>query len=472
VDAADGKPNSARLGIADTRWDPVPSSPDSFDVVFASDPAFPVADVTCQVEPAGQLIREPRAWFRKRTPAYRPLFPHVSVSGRSVIPFWVTPRGRTVIGWLGESRRRLLVGLNVVEELIRYTQGDPGKLASSADRTLWGYGNERSTFLYEDHIVPGFELVPWADQLGYAIAHLIAAGSGLPLLCPLPNGKAGGILVTGDDDQAFLEKYDEQLRLLDGFPITYLLLPTTGQTAKTLTKLPKSVELGVHIDALACPERYDTVCNEQTAAIRALTGKPIRTVRNHGHLNRDYWGHLPAWEQARLSLDLNNRGLDGTCPTGSYLPFQVRRGDGSWSSHMSLFSTFSDSMLYLQKWPQKKQIRCIRGLAGQIERSFPGVMVFNFHPQNVSDGYEVHRAVMEIGRRRDWVALGAESYAAWLLATATLRMTVRSGCVALEAPDNIHQLAVYWPSLPGSPKQLLSKWDGVIELRPPSQIVV
>jgi hypothetical protein len=351
-----------------------------------------------------------------------------------------------------------------VEELIRYTQGDPGKVTSSVDRTLWGYGNERSAFLYEDHIVPGFELVPWADRLGYKISSLLAAGSGLPLFSPLPEGAVGGVLLTGDDDQAFLEKYDEQLRLLGGFPITYMLLPNTRHSTETLAKMPANVEFGVHIDALADPDRYDIICQHQTAAVRALIAKAVSTVRNHGHLSRGYWGHLGAWEQADLLLDMNNRGRDGTCPTGSYLPFRVRRQDGSWSTHLSLFSTFSDSMLYLQKWPEQLQIRCIAGLAYQIERSFPGVMVFNFHPQNVSDGYKVHKAVTELGRRRGWIALGGESYTRWLLAVESVRMTVQSGRLAFEARDLVDRLALRWPSLRGSTTQLLPKWQGRMEL--------
>ena len=108
-----------------------------------------------------------------------------------------------------------------------------------------------------------------------------------------------------------------------------------------------------------------------------------------------------AWERNGLTLDFNIRGLDGTCPTGSYLPFRVRRPDRSWSDHWSLFSTFSDSMLFMQKWPEAKQIDCISALAGRIESTSPGVIVANFHPQNVDSIPNVHRAVMELGRRAE-----------------------------------------------------------------------
>jgi hypothetical protein len=370
------------------------------------------------------------------------------------------------LGWWTVGRRRhLLVGLNVVEELVRYTQGDPDKVRTYADKSLWKTGgHERSTYLYDDNIVPGYELTPWADRLGFMLVQLIAAGSGLPLFSPLPKGARGGVLLTGDDDTALLKKYDEQLKLIDGFPITYLLLPGTNHNAETLARLPANVELGVHIDALEQPDRYDAVCRAQTKAVRALAGRSATTVRNHGHLNSGYWGHLAAWEECGLAFDLNNRGLDGTCPTGSYLPFQVRRPDGSWSNHFSLFSTFSDSMLYMQRWSEDEQIRCIVKLADQIDSTLPGVLVFNCHPENVSDGYLVHRAIMDIGRRRGWIALGAESYADWLQTLSNVRLFCQSGRLKLQSSSTVENLALSWPSLGITRTDVLPRWQGEIEL--------
>jgi hypothetical protein len=181
-------------------------------------------------------------------------------------------------------------------------------------------------------------------------------------------------------------------------------------------------------------------------------------------LNSGYWGHLAAWEKSGILFDLNVRGLDGTCPTGSYLPFEVRRPDGSWSPHISLFSTFSDSMLYLQKWSERDQICCITGLADRLECADPGVIVLNFHPQNVSDVSAVHRAVMALGRRPGWVALGAESYLDWLLTVRSLRLVDQGDRIELHAPVAVARVALSWTVAGEERVEMLPNWTGVLEV--------
>jgi len=383
-----------------------------------------------------------------------------SFSGPGLTPVWVTDRGRAVIAWWENRRHRyLLVGVDLVGELVRYTQGDPRKVATVKDKTMWGYGHERPMYLFEDHVVAASELTPWADELGWVIARTYAEAAELPLIAPLPGGARGAVILTGDDDQAELAKYERQQRLLDGFPITYLLLPFTRHTAATLAALPETVEFGVHVDALERPGEYAAICAEQAAQVRALTGSPCRTVRNHGHLNDGYWGHVAAWEQTRLMLDFNIRGVDGTCPTGSYLPFRVQRSDGSWSDHWSLFSTFSDGMYFQQKWSEAKQIECIEGLADQIERSMPGIIVANFHPQNVDSIPHVHQALMTVARRPGWIALGAESFADWLERRDRIKLHRSARGLELTSNDWVRDIAIVWPSALDA-LQRLPAWSG------------
>ena len=474
-----------RLSILNPAWGDVLPSGDAAAAIFVDGARRAPPGLISRAELAGQLLLQPARLFRSAAPIYRALFPHVSFSGPGLTPIWTTPSGATVIGWWTVGgQRHLVVGLDVVEELVRYTQGDPSKVATCMDKTMWKHSGlpaalapERSTYLYDDHVLPGYELTPWADNLGYCLASLLAIASGLPLFGSLPGGARGGILLTGDDDTAQLEKYDEQLRLINEFPITYFLLPWTNHTAETLARLPKTVELGVHVDALEQPKDYGVRCREQTAAVTALTGRHIRTVRNHGHLNDGYWGHLSAWEECGLTLDLNTRAIDGNCPTGSYLPFRVRRADGTWSMHFSLFSTFSNSMYYIQKWPPDTQIQNISAVADRIERSDPGVVVLNFHPQNISDTRDIHKAVIEIGRRPGWIALGADSFVHWLTKTSQVRLHVTSTKLLLRSVDRVENLAVIWPPAGNENKTILPSWENKtilpswvdeIELRPPS----
>lgn len=416
-------------------------------VVVADEAAARANGVECRRESAGNVLYDIRRFrFLKPRRQYRALFSHLSFEGTGLTPIWTTADGRTVIGWLDrDGRRRLIVGLDVVEEVVRYTQGDPEKVNTAVDKTLWGVGHERPAYLFEDHIVPGAEMVPWADNLGFLIARCASQAAGMPLIATLPKGARGAVLLTGDDDQAELQKYAKQLQILNGFPITYLMLPHTRHTRETLDALPSTVELGVHVDALDHPEEYDRICSEQTTAVRELSGRVPRTVRNHGHLNRGYWTQLQAWEQNGLLLDFQIRGLDGTCPTGSYVPYRVRRPDGSWSRHWSLFSTFSDSMLALQHWPERHQTKVITALARQIENTTPGIIVANFHPQNVDDIPKVHRGFMSVGRRRGWTALGGDTLAQWLAAVDGVTMTRSRNGVRLSSTADVSDLALNWP---------------------------
>ena len=354
--------------------------------------------------------------------------PYVSFAGNDIEPIWVTAEDRTVIGWWRhEGRRDLLVGLDVVGEIVRYTQGDPKQVKVAENRSMWGFGHERPVYLYKDNVHPDYELEPWADRLGFLLAETLGRWLDVPLLSPLPEGAKGAVMLTGDDDEAYLEKYDEQLRHVGDFPMTYFMLPQTRHTPQTLAKFPKNVELGLHVDALDHPDQYDDACRKQLAAVFELTGKTPRTIRNHGHLSREYCGHLGAWEECGLDLDLNIPGMCGVVRTGSLLPFRILRPDGRWSPHYSLLSGYADAMTIHLKWSGRKQQRRIRRQARRVEQLHPGVLVFNMHPQKVSDNLRSLRTIMQLGRRPGWVALGADSYLSWLKAIEKIRLKVQAG---------------------------------------------
>jgi hypothetical protein len=121
-------------------------------------------------------------------------------------------------------------------------------------------------------------------------------------------------------------------------------------------------------------------------------------------------------------------------------------------------------MHFVQKWSQRTQVQCITGLANQIQRSQPGIIVCNFHPQNVAEVRDVHKAVIEIGRRPGWAALGAESYAAWLATLTQVRIHYASNKVLLRSGERVDDLAFTWPSAGIKTKKIVPGWDGEIEL--------
>jgi hypothetical protein len=405
------------------------------------------------VEPAHQLYYSRsgssilRYFLRRRPPIYHALLPHLSFAGDGLRPVWVNSAGRAVIAWHPfNGRKKLLIGLNVVDEMIRHRQGNPENVLKKRERSAWGYDNERSLYLFEEQLLSDYRTIPWADNLGFLLARMFSTMSGLPLFEPLPYGAKGAVILTGDDDQAALSDYAEQLSVIGHIPVTYFLHPLTHHTATTIKNLPPNVELGLHPDALDQPEAYDEVCLEQAEKIEDLARRPLRLVRNHGFLNRGYLGHLEVWEKLGLRLDVNYPGVDGTALNGSFLPTRVLCPDGTWSDHYSLLTAFGDGMIYALKLSQRQAKSRIMKLARQIETTSPGVLVFNFHPANIADTRELHQTVLILARRSGWIALGLESYLSWLEMMESLQIEVLGpGRLRLTTVNRLDGLVLKYP---------------------------
>jgi hypothetical protein len=466
LDAAQGT-HSVCGTVSLTAWQVPAAGQEPAPTILLAAPgkALPWTGIEVLVEPGRQLLwtSAPRPWFKRRRPVFHALLPHVSFAGPGIRPIWVTSEGRAVLAWReGNDGRALLIGIPVVEEMVRHNQGDPSAVEGHGEKGRWGFPHERPNYLYEGQLHESYRTLPWADFLGFTLAELLAEMTELPLVEPLPHGAWGAVLLTGDDDEAYLEKYQHQLRCLGDFPITYFLLPRTRHTPLTLTQLPSTVELGLHVDSLDVPARYAERCLEQCRAVEQLCGRPVHAVRNHGFLSAGSHGHLPAWEQAGLTFDVNLPGLDGTVLGGSLLPFRVRRPDRSWSNHWTLLTAFGDGMLSIRKLSQRQAARRIRALGWQVEATRPGILVFNFHPQNIADTTLLHRTVVTLGRRNGWIALGAESYLRWLEARETLRMRRRPGQpVELIAACEITGLTIRRPLAGGWHLTVLPPWSGL-----------
>ncbi|MCI0380647.1 MAG: GNAT family N-acetyltransferase [Gemmataceae bacterium] len=424
--------------------------------------------IHCRLESGRAHLYEfaKRSWWKKKTPVFHALLQHCSFHGPNLEPIWHNAEGRAVLAlWHHDGRRILLVGLNLVEEILRHTQGDPKQARKGQGAACHGYAHERAEYLFEPQLLPEFRSTPWADRLGFAIVRALARATGWPLVEPLPGGARGLVLLSGDDDQAALACYREQLELVGDFPITYFLLPFTKHTPQSLAALPSTVEFGLHVDALDHPDRYEEICARQADAVRDLTGKEVRTVRNHGFLNRGYLGHVRAWQDNGLALDVNYSGLDGTALCGSFLPFRVRLSDGSWSSHLSLLSAFGDGMLFIKKWTQEQACRRIEAVAKQVETTDPGVLVFNMHPENIGLTRKIHKAIMSLGRRPGWLAQGVESYLRWHEAWQNLTLRRDGAHFVLSSKTALENVAICCLSGSNHSPQIVAVREGECSVR-------
>jgi hypothetical protein len=384
VDAAR---NAARAGRTVTCLQPSPGFCRAFGVTAEPAPLAPPACAQYELKPD-------RAWSRLRT-----LHTCLAFAAASCEPI-VTCRNQVLWCFVACGHGALLlVGTDLAGDLIRYRQGDPARALQRPADALWGIPGERPVYLFEDQLAGEPPHERHADWWAMALAETIAAKLGAELEPVLPNGVPGAVVLTGDDDQAYLDKYDEQLAIIGETPITYFLHPLTRHTRQTLGRFGRHVDLGLHPDALEAPERYGELFAQQCAWFTRLTGKAPLSVRNHGYLNDGYWGHLDAWRRAGARISSNLPGLDGRVLNGSLLPARVA-ANGALTPHWSLLAAIGDGVRFILGMSDEGAGDCVTSLGERVlESGVPGVIVLNLHPQNVAETRGMHRAALGLIER-------------------------------------------------------------------------
>ena len=306
--------------------------------------------------------------------------------------------GDSVWLWLGAGRGGFfIVGTDLPEDLVRYRQGDPAMESRGSNGQTWGSEFERPLHLFEGQIEGEPPHERHADSWATTLAEVTATKASLTLAPLLPGGAPGAIVITGDDDQASLERYDEQIALLADAPITYFLHPKTRHTRRTLKRMQRRarVDLGIHPDALDAPDRYGALLREQVEWFRQLVQAAPVALRNHGFLSSGYWRHLPHWVAENISISSNIPGLDGRVLNGSLLPARIVY-EGALTSHWSLLTAIGDGVVFIQDKQGERAADCVRELVQHIKDSrLPGVVVLNLHPQNVNSTRSMHLSAME-----------------------------------------------------------------------------
>lgn len=315
-------------------------------------------------------------------------------------PVVLDPHGHAIWLWLPFGAGGILfIGSDLASDLIRYRQGDQSRAGERPSETLWGIPGERPNYLFDEQLSGESLTDRHADYWAMALASFLSERLAKPLNHILPNGAAGAVVITGDDDRAYLEKYDEQLKLLGDTPITYLLHPLTRHTQKSLRAMQKrnsGVDFGIHPDALEAPGRYGELFDEQVAWYRNLTGGQPISLRNHGFLNDGYWGHLEAWLKHGVCISSNLPGFDGKVLNGSLLPARMA-WRGTLTPHWSVLTVIGDGVRFASGMSDEDAAERVRNAADGIRQSgIPGVMVLNLHPQNVTETRAMHHAALEV----------------------------------------------------------------------------
>jgi hypothetical protein len=349
---------------------------------------------TCRAE--GDAAPSDRAGFRLRT--LHPVRTFRSTSAQTLVG---SPEGEAVWSWLPTGAGGvLLIGTDLHGDILRYRQGDPRMVETGQVGDLWGYPGERPNFLFENQRSGESRHARHADEWMCFLSRSIARATAQPEPAMLPDGAPGAVVLTGDDDGASPQDYAEQLRTIGDLPISYYIHKDTRLDAATLSAMlaRTGTEIGLHPDALDCPDRYPAAFREQADWLHALCGVRARSVRNHGFLNDGYWGHLPTWLEHGIEVSSNLPGFDGNVLNGSLLPARLE-WNGELTPHWSVLTSIGDGVVFVNKWSEQEVARCVYDAADAVRhRGLPGVLVFNLHPANIAKTGAMHAAVMDVIR--------------------------------------------------------------------------
>ena len=370
-------------------------------VALLSHAEFATAFDVSIVEKLGEtptLFRNAPATFEKSR-RLRTLHPYAAYEATTGIPVVEDAQGRKI--WLYQpvgTAGIFFVGTDLPSDLVRYRQGDPLAALNRPTEPKWGIPGERPNYLFDAQLAGEDPNERHADWWCETLADALTKLCGVRRRPILPNGASGAIVVTGDDDQAYLVRYEQQREALGSLPITYFLHPLTkhDETSLQKLKLDRRVELGLHPDALDNPNHYAELFSEQAKWFKRLAGADARVVRNHGFLNDGYWGHARSWIEHGITGSSNLPGLDGQILNGSLLPARLLLDDGL-TDHWSILTAIGDGVVFIHGWDDQQSADCIYKLADRIRESgVPGIIVLNLHPENIEKTRGMHEAVRQI----------------------------------------------------------------------------
>lgn len=337
----------------------------------------------------GRYAGAPASSFR-RLEGFGPAHTYASDTSEPVV---VSQSGQSLWVWRAIGKGGvLIIGSDLVADIVRFRQGDPSRRPSGNELAKWGYAGERADYLYAADSEGRDKRDRPADWPLAAIAHLVRTRTGKKTSPALPNGAHCAIILTGDTDGATAEHYSQQRCLLRDLPITYFLRTACAAGYATLQELERDnrTDLQLHPDALDSPDQYALKLADQTEWFRRQIGRRPSSVRNHGYLNDGYWRHAEHWIGQGQTWSANLPGVDGLVLNGSLLPARLMLG-GKLTPHWSISTPYGDGMVFALGMTAQAAADQIQHHVESVPQSgVPGLVTINLHPANVAHTAPLH----------------------------------------------------------------------------------
>lgn len=403
------------------------------------------------------ILKPPkRLWFMKGRPAAvsrlgaRRIGEGLVFRGDGIRPLLINTRGeyeavaqhfgRGTIYW---------VGSNVVDEIVRYRQGDPDLPTPTIPYDIVECTCERPMYRYKPVIRVDRALFPEADIWGWLVAHWawnLMIGPQV-MVWPLPCAERSISLFTADGDEATKKQIQKMNSLLRdaGIPWTLFVTPNTAKDESWQPReLNENGDFAIHpVLYDNDPINYEITLKKQLEWFVEKFGCMPSAVRNHMFFHKGYLELQEIWERESVPINFNLPwciNFDGEMMPailgGTFHPFSYRRKNSSWMQHMGIVSPYGDGVLFAldRKYAWKNAKKLAIYLIRILSEYFPGVLVANFHPYNIEKNINQLGYYIETLRKNRVKSMKISEWLDFVCARNEVSFTLEQGILAAQVP--------------------------------------